>query len=75
MAKPEGLPDGYEVRTTEQGQIYFLHVPTGVSTWHDPRIPRELNLSQILEESNRSGEDLEELRRAGEDPLGPLPSG
>ena len=25
-----------------QGQIYFHHMPTGVSTWHDPRIPRDI---------------------------------
>ncbi|EAW76689.1 SMAD specific E3 ubiquitin protein ligase 1, isoform CRA_d [Homo sapiens] len=35
------LPEGYEQRTTVQGQVYFLHTQTGVSTWHDPRIPRE----------------------------------
>uniref|UniRef100_A0A674D9I4 HECT-type E3 ubiquitin transferase n=1 Tax=Salmo trutta TaxID=8032 RepID=A0A674D9I4_SALTR len=29
-------------RTTVQGQVYFLHTQTGVSTWHDPRIPRDL---------------------------------
>lgn len=29
-----------EQRTTVQGQVYFLHTQTGVSTWHDPRIPR-----------------------------------
>ena len=34
------LPEGYEQRTTVQGQVYFLHTQTGVSTWHDPRIPR-----------------------------------
>lgn len=34
------LPDGYEQRTTMQGQVYFLHTHTGVSTWHDPRVPR-----------------------------------
>ncbi|OWK11048.1 hypothetical protein Celaphus_00007303 [Cervus elaphus hippelaphus] len=33
------LPEGYEQRTTVQGQVYFLHTQTGVSTWHDPRIP------------------------------------
>ncbi|RUS90106.1 hypothetical protein EGW08_002148 [Elysia chlorotica] len=33
------LPDGYEQRTTQQGQVYFLHTRTGVSTWHDPRVP------------------------------------
>uniref|UniRef100_W5MAZ4 E3 ubiquitin-protein ligase n=1 Tax=Lepisosteus oculatus TaxID=7918 RepID=W5MAZ4_LEPOC len=37
------LPEGYEQRTTVQGQVYFLHTQTGVSTWHDPRIPRDLN--------------------------------
>jgi E3 ubiquitin ligase SMURF1/2 len=31
------LPDGYEQRTTSQGQVYFIHRSTGVSTWHDPR--------------------------------------
>lgn len=36
------LPEGYEVRTTQQGQVYFYHVGTGVSTWHDPRVPRDL---------------------------------
>ncbi|XP_066258388.1 E3 ubiquitin-protein ligase SMURF2 [Euwallacea similis] len=36
------LPSGYELRTTQQGQVYFYHIPTGVSTWHDPRIPKDL---------------------------------
>ena len=31
-----------EMRKTLQGQIYFYHQATGVSTWHDPRIPRHL---------------------------------
>ena len=26
-----------EQRTTPQGQVYFIHRATGVSTWHDPR--------------------------------------
>ena len=29
-----------EQRTTQQGQVYYLHTQTGVSTWHDPRVPR-----------------------------------
>lgn len=36
------LPPGYELRTTQQGQVYFYHIPTGVSTWHDPRLPKDL---------------------------------
>lgn len=41
------LPGGYEQRTTQQGQVYFLHTRTGVSTWHDPRVPRDLtNVSE-----------------------------
>ncbi|KAK2152110.1 hypothetical protein LSH36_339g01013 [Paralvinella palmiformis] len=36
------LPEGYEQRTTQQGQVYFLHTQTGISTWHDPRVPRDL---------------------------------
>ncbi|XP_076803668.1 E3 ubiquitin-protein ligase SMURF2-like isoform X2 [Clavelina lepadiformis] len=39
---PAPLPEGYEQRTTQQGQVYFLHTQTGVSSWHDPRIPRNL---------------------------------
>lgn len=37
------LPEGYEMRTTQQGQVYFYHIATGVSTWHDPRVPRDLS--------------------------------
>lgn len=44
------LPDGYEQRTTQQGQIYFLHTRTGVSTWHDPRVPREATQLELREE-------------------------
>lgn len=58
------LPAGYEMKITEQGQIYFLHVPTGVSSWHDPRIPKDLNL-QTLCDGDRSLDDV----------LGTLPSG
>uniref|UniRef100_A0A3B5MIX1 HECT-type E3 ubiquitin transferase n=1 Tax=Xiphophorus couchianus TaxID=32473 RepID=A0A3B5MIX1_9TELE len=39
------LPEGYEQRTTQQGQVYFLHTQTGVSTWHDPRVPRYDNVN------------------------------
>ncbi|CAG2163409.1 unnamed protein product [Oppiella nova] len=47
------LPEGYEMRQTSQGQVYFYHVETGVSTWHDPRVPRELiqqgiNLDELI---------------------------
>lgn len=31
-----------ELRTTQQGQVYFYHIPTSVSTWHDPRLPKDL---------------------------------
>ena len=31
------LPPPPEQRTTPQGQVYFIHRGTGVSTWHDPR--------------------------------------
>lgn len=48
------------MRTTQQGQVYFYHVPTGVSTWHDPRIPKDMK--DILSQMN-----IQEL--------GALPSG
>ncbi|XP_011184621.2 E3 ubiquitin-protein ligase Smurf1 isoform X1 [Zeugodacus cucurbitae] len=41
------LPTGYEMRTTQQGQVYFFHTPTGVSTWHDPRIPRDFETQHL----------------------------
>ncbi|KAK7112097.1 E3 ubiquitin-protein ligase SMURF2-like [Littorina saxatilis] len=44
------LPDGYEQRTTQQGQVYFLHTRTGVSTWHDPRVPREMSNLELQED-------------------------
>ncbi|CAB3385797.1 Hypothetical predicted protein [Cloeon dipterum] len=47
LVQPADLPEGYEMRTTQQGQVYFYHIPTGVSTWHDPRIPRELAGSNL----------------------------
>ena len=52
------------MKITDQGQIYFLHVPTGVSSWHDPRIPKDLNL-QTLCDGDRSLDDV----------LGAMPSG
>lgn len=39
-----------EMRTTQQGQVYFFHIPTGVSTWHDPRIPRDFDTQNITAE-------------------------
>lgn len=43
------LPEGYEQRTTQQGQVYFLHTRTGVSTWHDPRVPRDVTNLELRE--------------------------
>ncbi|KAI5723506.1 hypothetical protein M8J76_007233 [Diaphorina citri] len=52
LQQPPDLPHGYEIRTTQQGQVYFYHLPTGVSTWHDPRIPKELRPEQATELGN-----------------------
>lgn len=41
LHQPPDLPEGYEMRTTAQGQIYFHHLGSGVSSWHDPRLPRD----------------------------------
>ena len=68
LSQPEGLPDGYEMKRTDQGQLYFLHAPTGVSTWHDPRIPRDVDLAVILRED-------EEDARTEAEILGQLPPG
>uniref|UniRef100_U5EYM0 E3 ubiquitin-protein ligase SMURF1 n=1 Tax=Corethrella appendiculata TaxID=1370023 RepID=U5EYM0_9DIPT len=45
------LPPGYEMRTTQQGQVYFYHIPTKVSTWHDPRIPRDFDAQNLTTEA------------------------
>lgn len=47
LHQPPDLPEGYEMRTTQQGQIYFHHLGSGVSTWHDPRIPRDLAVQEV----------------------------
>ncbi|KAM7342369.1 SMAD specific E3 ubiquitin protein ligase [Cochliomyia hominivorax] len=41
------LPPGYEMRITQQGQVYFYHIPTAISTWHDPRIPRDFHTENL----------------------------
>lgn len=41
-----------EQRTTVQGQVYFLHTQTGVSTWHDPRIPRYVHALLQVRDTN-----------------------
>lgn len=48
--QPLDLPRGYEMRKTQQGQVYFYHVPTAYSTWHDPRIPRDLQANEVANE-------------------------
>uniref|UniRef100_A0A8B9BTN1 HECT-type E3 ubiquitin transferase n=1 Tax=Anser brachyrhynchus TaxID=132585 RepID=A0A8B9BTN1_9AVES len=63
---PPDLPEGYEQRTTQQGQVYFLHTQTGVSTWHDPRVPRYFSF-YICFHRDLSNINCEEL--------GPLPPG
>lgn len=39
------------MRTTQQGQVYFYHIPTKMSTWHDPRIPRDFDTQNIAPET------------------------
>ncbi|XP_025778919.1 E3 ubiquitin-protein ligase SMURF1 [Puma concolor] len=76
------LPEGYEQRTTVQGQVYFLHTQTGVSTWHDPRIPSPLGtipggdeafLCDFLLQGHTS--EPRDLNSVNCDELGPLPPG
>uniref|UniRef100_A0A1B0AP27 E3 ubiquitin-protein ligase SMURF1 n=1 Tax=Glossina palpalis gambiensis TaxID=67801 RepID=A0A1B0AP27_9MUSC len=45
------LPPGYEMRITQQGQVYFYHIPTNISTWHDPRIPRDFHSENLTLDS------------------------
>lgn len=60
MVRPAmDLPLGFEMRITAQGQVYFHHIPTGVLSWHDPRIPRDFDTQNLTVNT----------------PLGPLPQG
>lgn len=45
-----------EQRTTPQGQVYFIHRATGMSTWHDPRF-RDMSIDS--EELGNLGEGWE----------------
>nr|XP_045601992.1 E3 ubiquitin-protein ligase SMURF2-like isoform X3 [Procambarus clarkii] len=49
LHQPPDLPDGFEMRTTQQGQVYYYNIHTGTSTWHDPRVPRDLGQVNIDE--------------------------
>lgn len=47
------LPEGYEMRTSDQGQIYFIHLPSNTTTYYDPRVPKQvtdlnLNLDHLF---------------------------
>ncbi|XP_076122206.1 E3 ubiquitin-protein ligase SMURF1 isoform X8 [Alosa pseudoharengus] len=66
------LPEGYEQRTTVQGQVYFLHTQTGVSTWHDPRIPRQQ--SQVKESTQALPVQMEVPVEEGGEGGGELPA-
>uniref|UniRef100_A0A8C0I8N2 E3 ubiquitin-protein ligase n=1 Tax=Bubo bubo TaxID=30461 RepID=A0A8C0I8N2_BUBBB len=68
---PPDLPEGYEQRTTQQGQVYFLHTQTGVSTWHDPRVPR----GQMLRYFSFHICFHRDLSNINCEELGPLPPG
>nr|XP_027219412.1 E3 ubiquitin-protein ligase SMURF2-like isoform X2 [Penaeus vannamei] len=65
LHQPLDLPDGFEMRTTQQGQVYYYNIHTGTSTWHDPRVPRDLGDINI--------DELEPLPRGWE--LRHTPSG
>ena len=43
ISQPQGLPEGYEMRHTEQGQIYFLHKPTGAFSYPQKKRPHSVS--------------------------------
>ena len=45
LHQPSDLPEGFEMRATSQGQVYFHNLGSGESSWHDPRLPKDGNLS------------------------------
>jgi len=42
------LPEGYETRITEQGQVYFYHVSSGTSSWYHPGLSKDPPAPQVL---------------------------
>ncbi|XP_040581330.1 E3 ubiquitin-protein ligase SMURF2 isoform X2 [Lepeophtheirus salmonis] len=48
ITQPDNLPPGYIMKTTEHGQIYYIHEGTGQTTWHDPRLTRALTSNEEL---------------------------
>ncbi|KAK7079920.1 E3 ubiquitin-protein ligase smurf2, partial [Halocaridina rubra] len=47
LHQPTDLPEGFQLRTTQQGQVYYYNIHSGASTWHDPRVPRDLGSINI----------------------------
>ena len=45
LHQPSDLPEGFEMRATSQGQVYFHNLASGESSWHDPRLPKDGNLT------------------------------
>lgn len=42
------LPEGYESRITEQGQVYFYHLASSSSSWYHPGLPKDLPPTQNI---------------------------
>jgi len=60
------FPPGYEMKRTPQGQVFFVHLPSGARTWHDPRIPKDV--IRFISSSRNTENNSDEL-------LGPMPEG
>jgi len=45
LHQPSDLPEGFEMRATSQGQVYFHNLASGESSWHDPRLPKDGNIT------------------------------
>ena len=41
------LPDGWEMATTKEGQVYFMNHETKTTTWEDPRKQQHQQLMQL----------------------------
>lgn len=54
------------MKRTPQGQVYFVHLPSGTRTWHDPRIPKDV--IKFLSASRNTESNSDEY-------LGPMPAG
>lgn len=58
------LPDGWEQRTTNDGEVYFLNHNNRTTSWFDPRIPSHLQKAEYMARTQGTGTDMQNIDSA-----------